>query len=87
MKAVASLGISAEQPCEPLADIVAVRRQTTIPARMCLGTWVCQDMLTVDIAPGQGSRNQNGELYASEMPGLEIVPDPHKLGEPVAVYS
>lgn len=71
-----------------LADTEAAILAATIPDHMCLGTWACQDMLTVDIAPkDQGSRNQNGHLFVSGTPGHGITPNEDKLGDPVAIYS
>jgi len=70
-----------------LADTEAAILASTIPDHMCLGTWACQDMLTVDIAPEQGSRNQAGELFVSGVPGHGVTPDENILGDPVAVYS
>lgn len=70
-----------------LADTEAAILSATIPDHMCLGTWACQDMLTVDVAPGMGSRNKDGLLFVSETPGHGIMPDENILGDPVAVYS
>lgn len=71
-----------------LADTEAAILASTIPDHMCLGTWACQDMLTIDPAPkGQGARNQNGELFVSDVSGHGVVPDENILGDPVAVYS
>ena len=70
-----------------LADTEAAIFAATIPEHTCLGTWACQDMLTVDIAPDQGSRNQDGDLFVSDVAGHGIVPDENLLGNPVAVYQ
>ncbi len=70
-----------------LADTEAAILAATIPDHMCLGTWACQDMLTVDIAPKQGSRNTKGDLFVSDIAGHGIVPDENILGDPVAVYG
>ncbi len=70
-----------------LADTEAAHLAQTIPDEFRLGTWACQDMLTVDIAPGQGARNKDGKLTVSDTPGHGIVPDPDLLGDPVAVYE
>ncbi len=70
-----------------LADSEAAQFAQTIPAEFRLGTWACQDMLTVDIAPGQGVRNDHGHLIASDSPGHGIIPDKNMLGDPVAVYE
>lgn len=70
-----------------LADTEAALFAQTIPDTMRLGSWACQDMLTVDIAPGQGARNQSGIITADNSPGHGIVPSEDILGEPMAVYS
>lgn len=70
-----------------MADTEAAILASTIPDHMCLGGWACQNMLTIDIAPGQGSRNKNGELFAPDIPGHGIVPDEAVIGDPVAVYA
>ena len=54
---------------------------------MRLGGWACQDMLTVDIAPNNGMRSQDGYHYALDMPGLGFAPDENLLGNAVAVYE
>jgi len=69
-----------------LADTEAAMLAQTIPPEFRLGTWACQDMLTADIAPGQGARNINGKLTVSDTPGHGIEPDQALLGDPVAVY-
>ena len=70
-----------------MADTEAAILAQTIPEHMRLGTWACQDMLTVDVAPGQGARNENGSLTASDVPGLGIEPDEDSLGTPIAIYD
>ena len=70
-----------------LADTEAALLAQTIPIEHRLGTWACQDMLTVDIAPNQGVRSHNGKLTATDIPGHGIVPDENILGDPVAVYT
>ena len=70
-----------------LADTEAAILASTIPDHICLGGWTCQDMITVDIAPGQGSRNQAGEIFAPTQPGLGVVPDETMICPPVAVYE
>ena len=69
-----------------LADTEAAHLAQTIPAEMRLGGWSCQDMLTVDVAPGRGARNVEGHLYVDDTPGLGVAPDEAMLGDPVAVY-
>jgi len=70
-----------------LADTEAAILASTLPDHMCLGTWACQDMLRVDMAPGQGSRSRDGELFVSDTPGHGIIPDAALIGDPVAIYS
>ncbi len=70
-----------------LADTVAAHLSQSIPAVSCLGTWSCQEMLTVDPAPGQGARNIDGCFTAPTLSGLGVEPDMTILGDPVAVYS
>ena len=70
-----------------LADAEAAHLAQSIPDEFRLGCWACQDMITVDIAPGKGPRNQNGMLTVSEAPGLGFAPDENLLGDPVARYE
>ncbi|MEM0990787.1 MAG: mandelate racemase/muconate lactonizing enzyme family protein [Pseudomonadota bacterium] len=70
-----------------LADAEAAHLAQSIPEPFRLGTWACQDMLSVDVAPGQGPRNQGGRLTVSRAPGLGFAPDEGLLGAPVAVYT
>ncbi|MGI9493812.1 MAG: enolase C-terminal domain-like protein, partial [Geminicoccaceae bacterium] len=70
-----------------LADTEAARMAQSIPREFRLGTWSCQDMLTMDVAPGRGARNVDGKLTEGEAPGLGFAPDEQRLGEPVAVYA
>ena len=70
-----------------LADAEAASLAQTIPDEFRLGCWACQDMLTVDVAPGRGPRSQHGELRIPDLPGLGFSPDESLLGKPVAVYA
>ena len=70
-----------------LADAEAASLAQTIPDEFRLGCWACQDMLTIDVAPGRGPRSQHGELRIPDVPGLGFSPDESLLGKPVAVYS
>lgn len=54
---------------------------------MRLGTWLCQELVSPDPAPGLGSRNHQGHCAAPPGPGLGVDPDPELLGEPVAIYE
>ena len=70
-----------------IADTEASALALSIPEEMRLGGWACQDMLTVDIAPGKGMRSQNGYHYALSEAGLGFAPDEALLGNAVAVYE
>lgn len=70
-----------------LADSEALHLAATIPDENCLAVWACQDMITRDIAPGRGPRNNDGHLHLPEMPGLGVHPDEDLLGDALAVYS
>jgi len=59
---------------------------STLPANRCVGTWSCQEMVTVDSAPGRGARNANGSLTVPTGPGLGVEPDLDRLGEAIAVF-
>ena len=70
-----------------LADTEALHLAATIPDHNCHAVWACQDMLTLDIAPGKGPRNTKGHLHLPETPGLGVHPDEALLGDPVASYT
>lgn len=70
-----------------LSDTTVQHFAQSIPRDMRLGTWLCQDMLVEDSAPGRGSRNSNGESVAPDMPGLGVAPDADFLGDPTAIYE
>lgn len=71
-----------------IADTAAQHLSQSIPREYRLGTWLCQEMLTVDTAPGHGSRNNNGDSgIPSGLAGLGVAPDDELLGNPVAVYE
>ena len=71
-----------------MADTATQHFAQSIPFEMRIGTWLCQEMITNDIAPGQGSRNING---CSQIPenciGLGVIPDESLLGEPCQIYD
>ena len=69
-----------------LADTVVQHFAQSIPRDMRLATWLCQDMLGVDTAPGRGSRNVEGCAAAPQLPGLGVAPDSDILGPAVASY-
>lgn len=70
-----------------LADTDAAHLAQTIPAPFRLRVWSCQDMITVDPAPGSGARTKSGKLSAPDLPGLGVAPDPDWLGDPIAIYE
>ncbi|MDX6752431.1 mandelate racemase/muconate lactonizing enzyme family protein [Geminicoccaceae bacterium 1502E] len=70
-----------------LSDTAVAHMAQSIPAPSCLGVWSCQEMISVDPAPGQGARNVDGCFTAPDLPGLGVEPDRTILGDPVAVYS
>jgi L-alanine-DL-glutamate epimerase-like enolase superfamily enzyme len=70
-----------------LSDTGVAHFAQTIPAPSCLGVWSCQEMVSVDPAPGQGVRNVDGCFSAPELPGLGVEPIAAALGEPVAIYG
>jgi L-alanine-DL-glutamate epimerase-like enolase superfamily enzyme len=69
------------------ADTVVQHFAQSIPRERRLGTWLCQELLTEDGAPGLGSRNIDGHAEAPDAPGVGLVPDTEFLGDPVAVYE
>jgi L-alanine-DL-glutamate epimerase-like enolase superfamily enzyme len=70
-----------------LSDTVVSHFAQTIPAPSCLGAWSCQEMVSVDPAPGQGVRNVDGCFSAPDLPGLGIEPEIALLGDPFAFYT
>ena len=70
-----------------LADAEALHLSATIPDNNCIAVWACQDMITVDIAQGQGPRAVDGHLYLPEAPGLGVHPIEAMLHDPVARYG
>lgn len=70
-----------------LADTEAAHLAQSTPQEFCRACWSCQDMLTVDIAPGRGPRIIDGHITVSDQPGLGVAPDETLLGTPVAVYG
>ena len=70
-----------------ISDTGVAHFAQTIPAPFCQGVWSCQEMVSVDPAPGQGVRNIGGYFNAPELPGLGVEPIESMLGEPVAVYG
>ncbi|MEM6462200.1 MAG: mandelate racemase/muconate lactonizing enzyme family protein [Pseudomonadota bacterium] len=70
-----------------LADTEAAHLAQSVPEEFFRAGWACQDMLTVDVAPGEGCRSKEGVMTVSEAPGLGCAPDENLLGDPVAVYE
>ena len=70
-----------------IADTAVQHLAQSIPAQNRIGTWLCQEMITVDVAPRLGSRNRQGcSAIPANQVGLGVAPDESLLGEPVAVY-
>ena len=71
-----------------MADTATQHFSQSIPISMRIGTWLCQELIENDVAPGQGSRNING---CSQIPdnciGLGVVPDEALLGQASAIYE
>jgi len=70
-----------------IADIEAAHLAQSIPDAFIRAGWSCQDMLTIDLAPGSGVRCVDGYITIDDSPGLGVVPDESILGSPVAVYA
>ena len=70
-----------------MADTEAAHLAQSIPEEFIRASWSCQDMLTMDVAPGRGCRTKNGILTVDDTPGLGCDPDEAILGDPVAVYE
>jgi len=68
-------------------DTAVAHFAQAIPEPYCLGTWACQDMVTVDPAPGRGARNIDGYMGPPALPGLGVEPDVELLGEPIARFA
>ncbi len=70
-----------------LADTEAAHLAQSIPGEFIRACWSCQDMLTLDPAPGCGPRTVDGIITIDETPGLGVEPDENILGDPAAVYK
>ncbi len=70
-----------------ISDTGVAHFAQTIPASSCLGVWSCQEMVTIDPAPGRGVRNVDGCFSAPDLPGLGVEPELKLLGDPAATYS
>ncbi len=69
-----------------LADTVVSHLAQSIPPESCLGVWSCQEMVAVDVAPGQGARNISGCFEAPDQPGIGVEPDLSLLDNPVLSF-
>jgi len=70
-----------------LADTEAAHLAQSIPDAFIQACWSCQDMLSVDMAPGSGPRCTDGFITIDDTPGLGVEPDEALLGDPVAIYG
>jgi len=70
-----------------LADTEAAHLAQSIPEEFIRACWSCQDMLDIDIAPGNGPRCVDGVICIENIPGLGVTPDENLLGSPVAQYE
>jgi len=70
-----------------MADTEAAHLAQSIPQEFIRAGWSCQDMLTLDVAPGSGPRCVDGHITIDDTPGLGVTPDENILGDPVAVYE
>jgi L-alanine-DL-glutamate epimerase-like enolase superfamily enzyme len=68
-------------------DTVVAHFAQSIPKNRLLAAWSCQDMITVDAAPGRGARNINGNMAPPNLPGLGVEPDLKILGAPIAKFK
>jgi L-alanine-DL-glutamate epimerase-like enolase superfamily enzyme len=68
-------------------DTAVAHFAQSIPRKLCIGTWSCQDMLTVDAAPGRGARNVDGYMVPPDLPGMGVEPDLDRLGSPIARFT
>jgi L-alanine-DL-glutamate epimerase-like enolase superfamily enzyme len=68
-------------------DAAVAHFSQSIPRKYCIGNWSCQEMVTIDPAPGRGPRNVNGYMDAPDLPGLGVEPDLEILGSPVANFK
>ena len=70
-----------------LADTAAIHLAASTPDRNRLASWLCHYHLAVDPVAGQGARNESGVAVPPSLPGLGVIPDLGKLGDPVGEYS
>ncbi|ACI59643.1 Mandelate racemase/muconate lactonizing protein (plasmid) [Rhizobium leguminosarum bv. trifolii WSM2304] len=68
-------------------DTMCAHFGQTVPANRFVGTWSCQDYVTVDPAPGRGARSEGGLMPPPNLPGLGVAPDLEVLRTPFAVFQ
>lgn len=70
-----------------LADTSAIHLAASTPEENRLASWICHDHLAEDPVPGQGVRNRDGHVVPPDAPGLGVVPDADRFGDPLAIYG
>lgn len=68
-------------------DTIVAHFAQSLPANRLVGTWSCQDYITVDAAPGRGARHVDGHMTPPDLPGLGVEPDLALLGDPLFVFE
>lgn len=68
-------------------DTAVAHFAQAIPKDLCLAAWSCQEMVTIDAAPGRGARNVNGNMTPPALPGLGVEPEVGILGPPIARFK
>ena len=69
-----------------VADTAAFHLAQSAPPELCIGGWLCRELLSVDLAPGQGALNEKGRAPVPRLAGLGVVPDKALVGKPVQSY-
>ena len=69
-----------------VADTAAFHLAQSAPPDLCIGGWLCRELLSIDLAPGQGARNEQGRAPVPRLAGLGVVPDKALLRKPVQSY-
>ncbi len=70
-----------------LADTAAVHLAQSTPETHRRATWLSHDMLSTDVAPGQGARNDHGVTRAPRVPGIGVIPESDRIDAACAVYD
>ncbi|MEM7527506.1 MAG: mandelate racemase/muconate lactonizing enzyme family protein [Pseudomonadota bacterium] len=70
-----------------LADTAAYHLASATPESHRMASWLAHAHLAEDPVPDQGVRNEGGFAAPPTTPGLGVIPDPDRLGTPVAVYK